>query len=437
MNREDALARRRAAVAAAWKLGNEIVLVGAGGPEPLPGRGDQTYPFRAHSEYLYLGRHLRPGSLLAFDPADPADTSGAAAGWTDFVPLVTEKERIWVGDVPNVGTPLDQVAAWLEARRGRPLAFLGCPPALPADFPGDADLALRLREGLLQVRRPKDEAELELMRAAAAATAAGFAAAREHIRPGISERRLQVEIETAFFRAGATRTAYDTIVGSGPHSAVLHIAPSGRALAAGEMVLIDAGADCDDYCCDVTRTYPVGDGGFSAEQRDLYAIVLAAERAAIDRCRAGVEYKEIHLGAARDLAAGLVDFGLLRGEPGSLVEQGACALFFPHGIGHMVGLGVRDAGGRLPGREPDTRPGLENLRLDLPLAPGYVVTIEPGLYFVPALLQDPARRDAFRTQVDWDRADRMIGFGGIRIEDNVLVTGGEPEVLTAAIPKDP
>jgi Xaa-Pro aminopeptidase len=435
MNHRDALARRRAAAAAAWKLGNEIVLIGAGAPAPMPGRGDQTFPFRAHSEYLYLARHLRPGSILAFDAADPAATSSAENGWTDFVPLVTEKERIWVGDVPNVGTPLDQLASWLEARRGRPLALLGTPPALPAELPGDDDLALRLREGLLQVRQPKDAGELELMRAAAAATAAGFAAAREHIRPGISERLLQVEIETAFFRAGATRTAYDSIVGSGPHAAVFHIAPSGRELQAGELVLIDAGADCDDYCCDVTRTYAVG-GSFSAEQRDLYAIVLAAERAAIERCRAGVEYKQIHLDAARDLAAGLVDFGLLRGDPGALVEQGACALFFPHGIGHMVGLGVRDAGGRLPGREPDTRPGLENLRLDLPLAPGYVVTIEPGIYFVPALLQDAARREAFRTQVDWDRADGLIGFGGIRIEDNVLVTGGAPEVLTAAIPKD-
>jgi Xaa-Pro aminopeptidase len=273
------------------------------------------------------------------------------------------------------------------------------------------------------------------MRAAARATAAGFAAVTGLLRPGVTERQLQIEIEAEFFRAGATGTAYDTIVGSGPNAAVFHFAPSARPLGPGELVLIDAGADCENYCCDVTRTYTAG-GRWSAEQRDLYDVVLAAQCAAIDRCRPGAEWKDIHQQTARDLAAGLTSIGLLRGDPHTLVEEGACALFFPHGIGHMVGLGVRDAGGRLPGREPDTRPGLENLRVDMPLQPGFVMTVEPGIYFVPALLRDRSRRETFRAQVHWELADRLLGMGGIRIEDNVLVTDGAPEVLTAAIPKE-
>jgi Xaa-Pro aminopeptidase len=126
----------------------------------------------------------------------------------------------------------------------------------------------------------------------------------------------------------------------------------------------------------------------------------------------------------------------MRGDPQSLVEQAAYALFFPHGLGHLVGLGVRDASGRYPGREKDPRPELEFLRLDLPLAAGYVTTIEPGLYWSPVILKSRERREKFRREVDWDRVDTMLDFGGIRIEDNVLVTEGEPEVLTAAIPKE-
>ena len=110
-------------------------------------------------------------------------------------------------------------------------------------------------------------------------------------------------------------------------------------------------------------------------------------------------------------------------------------MFFPHGLGHMVGLGVRDGSGVLPGRTKDPRPSLRTLRMDLPLAAGYVVTVEPGLYFIPALLNDPLRRARFRDSVNWPLVDQHLALGGVRIEDNVLVTGGAPEVLTAAIPK--
>lgn len=417
------LDRRRAAAAAAWDLRNEIVLVGAGDFVPLPGGADQTYPFRPHSEYFYLADRSRPCSVLAFDPQE---------GWFDFVPRVSEEEKVWVGDVPDEGLDLAGFAGWLAARQGRPVAVLG------SDVPGvqsDGALRDRLRELLFQVRRPKDEVELERMRRAAAATVAGFAILPDLLRPGLSERQVQIELEAEFFRHGASRTAYDTIVGSGPNAAVFHFAPSARRLAAGELVLVDAGGEVEGYACDVTRTYPAA-GTFSPAQRDLYAVVLAAEKAAIGKCRAGKEYREIHLEAAVDMTRGLVDLGYLVGDPESLVEQDVHALFFPHGVGHMVGLGVRDASGYLPGRERSKRPGLCYLRIDLPLAPGFAVTIEPGLYFSPALLNDPERRSTYRQQVRWDRVEPLIGQGGIRIEDNLVITEGEPENLTVAIPKE-
>lgn len=417
------LQARRDKVAAAWDLDREVVLVASGEPVSVPGHGDQTYPFRPHSEYFYLADRERPGCVLAFDPH---------AGWVDFVPAVSEKERVWTGgQIPDEGVPASGLEEWLAARKGRPVALLGC----PLNVEHDEELGTRLREVLTHVRRPKDDVELERMRQAARATAAAYARLPELIRPGVTERSVQIELEAEFFRAGAQRTAYDTIVGSGPNAAVLHFSPTSRELREGELVLIDAGAEYDGYACDVTRTYPVGPR-FSPEQRDLYAIVLAAQKRAVAGCRAGKEFRDLHIETAVDMTRGLVDFGLLRGEPESLVEQCAHYLFFPHGLGHMVGLGVRDASGRYPGRPKDERPHFETLRLDLPLEPGYVVTIEPGLYFIPALLNDAERRQRYREQVDWDRVDRMLDFGGIRIEDNVLVTAGEPEVLTAAIPKD-
>jgi Xaa-Pro aminopeptidase len=135
------------------------------------------------------------------------------------------------------------------------------------------------------------------------------------------------------------------------------------------------------------------------------------------------------------LTAGLVAMGVMRGNAETLVAQEAHLLFFPHGIGHMVGLGVRDGSGNEPGRSKDPRPCLENLRMDLPLAPGYVLTVEPGLYFIPYLLRDPARRERHRHDVSWALVDQHEGVGGVRIEDSVHVTADGPENLTAAISK--
>jgi Xaa-Pro aminopeptidase len=226
--------------------------------------------------------------------------------------------------------------------------------------------------------------------------------------------------------------AYETIVGGGANSAVLHFAPTQRRFAAGELVLIDSGAEYLGYASDITRTYPVG-GKFDSQQQTLHSLVHAAERAAIDLCAPGVEWRDVHLTAALTIAEGLIDHGLLRGTPESLVESGATWLFFPHGIGHLVGLGVRDAAGPLRERR-DAPPPFPNLRIDMPLEAGMVVTVEPGIYFVRALLCDPEHRHEHRDAVDWDQVDRMLGFGGIRIEDNVLITADAHEVITSDVP---
>ena len=416
------LERRRRAAAEHWQLEDQVALIGAGDKIPVPGRGDRTYPFRAHSEYLYLTDRERPGGVLAFDPHE---------GWVDFVLPVTRDERLWEGaaaDEPG-GVPVAKLAAWLEQRRGRPVACLGAAlPGVASAGPLEADL----RYGLNHVRRQKDVVELARMRAAEHATRTGFAAIAPLIEPGRSERELQIELEAAFFRSGADFLAFDTIVGSGPNSAVLHFPPTSRRCADGELILIDAGAEYRGYASDITRTYPVS-GRFTPEQQELYAIVETAGVRATERCTAGTEWRDVHRTAALVIAEGLVEFGLLRGEPEGLVERGAQALFFPHGVGHMVGLGIRDAGEVLRGREP-AEGEFPRLRVDLPLLPGNVFTVEPGIYLVPALLDDDELRERHRDVVDWERAEAMLGFGGVRIENNVLVTADGYEVLTADVP---
>jgi Xaa-Pro aminopeptidase len=414
------LEARRERVAAALELTNEVLIIGAGQPIPLPENTDQTYPFRAHSEYLYLTGLECPGGVVAFDPSE---------GWRSFVPRVTEDERIWEGLEQPPGDPIAELPGWLERRRGRPLINLGAPLPELATTANAAEVRARFHHA----RRPKDAAEIALLQRAAAATAAGYAAVQPLLNEGITERALQIELEAAFQRGGGDRTGYGTIVGTGPNAAVLHFEPTTRSARQGEFVLIDAGAEVDRYVCDVTRTYVVGKpSGF---QRDLYQLVLGVEERAIGACRPGVEWKDLHLRAAVELTDGLIAMGIMRGAAESLVEQEAHRLFFPHGLGHLVGLGVRDASGTLPGRPKDPRPIFKNLRTDLPLQPGYVITVEPGVYFIRPLLEDPARRERYRDEVNWSLVDRHLDTGGVRIEDNVLVTENDPVVLTAAIPK--
>jgi len=423
---DSAFVKRRQRLAEALQLSDEILLVGAGEPIPLPEVSDQTYAFRSHAEYFYLTGDNSPGGVVAFDPTDLSRKA-----WVIFTPEVTEAERMWEGRRRTVGRNLAALEAWLATRRGRTLVNLG---ATLRGVRSDERLVARIRDQFTHARRSKDETELKLLRQAAKATTRGFCAVRDFVKPGATERDLQIELEATFYRNGADCTGYGTIIGSGSNAAIMHFSPSRRKLRRGDFVLIDAGAEVQRYVIDVTRTYVAG-GKPSPFKRDLFQLVLSVEEAAIARCLPSAEWKEIHLKAATEVTAGLIEMKLMHGKTKSLVEQGAHTLFFPHGLGHLVGLGVRDASGRLPGRAKDESEALKNLRMDLPLARGYVTTVEPGVYFIPAILNDPKRRKRYSSCVNWALVDRHLGSGGVRIEDTVLVADGSPKVLTAAIPK--
>ena len=406
------LERRRAAAAEAWDVDDAVVLVEAGEEIPVPGRGDRTYPFRAHAEYFYLTDRERPGGVLAFDPGE---------GWIEFVKPVTAEELLWTGlegdreGVPEGTRPLDELEDWLADRTTRRLG---------ATDEADEEL----RNELIRVRRPKDEVELERMRVAEEATRAGFEELVRLIEPGLTERELQVSLEATFLRSGGDFLAYESIVAAGDHAAVLHFSPTSRELKAGELLLVDAGVEYRAYASDVTRTYSIG-GELDGEQRLVWETVRRACEASIAACKPGVEWREVHRVAALIIADGLVELGVLSGDPEPLLESGAVTLFFPHGIGHMVGLGVRDAG-VASDEIRDQVPGLPRMRLDIPLQPRHAWTVEPGIYFVAPLLA----RHRDRTDVNWNRVDELLGFGGVRIEHNVLITDDGCDVLTEAIP---
>jgi Xaa-Pro aminopeptidase len=419
-----------------------------------------TFPFRADSNFLYFFDRPEPGSAALFDPGDKTVTL--------FLPERSMDDALWHGELESFESvkarqsvhavlPVEGLERQLEAiAKGRQLDSLAV-----ADFKATArargitgkdlqfDDAAKVGppdvlDAIASLRLKKGPDELAEMRKTAVVTQEAHLAAMKASKPGVKESYLAGLVEGAFARSGCS-AAYGTILSV--RGEVLHNHHHGNTLANGDIVLLDAGAEnAAGYCSDVTRCWPVG-GPFSAEGRDVYDLVLQAELQGIAQVKPKARYRDLHLSACRVLAQGLVDMGLLIGNADSLVEAGAHAMFFPHGLGHQIGLDVHDLeafGDRVHypmGRTRSTQFGLASLRMDMDLEDGMVFSIEPGLYFVPAILRSPDFRQRFKGQVNFEKAERFLsmnggrGFGGIRIEDDVLCTSGGAEVLTAAIPK--
>lgn len=272
------------------------------------------------------------------------------------------------------------------------------------DTPGD----LLDPEPLLhELRLTKDDAALDAMRKAAALTARGHRRAMAATRAGLREYQLRAALEYEWGVRGSVRNAYSTIVGSGPNACVLHYRAGDRELQPGELVLVDAGCEVDYHAADVTRTWPV-DGRFTPPQAAIYALVLKAQKAAIDHCRPGRTFESVHDLTVKVLVEGLVELGLLEGDVNKIIEEETFKRFYMHRTSHWLGMDVHDVGGyHLRGTSRS-------------LEPDMVLTVEPGLYIAP----------------DDDTVDPKWRGIGIRIEDDVRVTDGAPDVLTAEIPKE-
>ncbi len=262
-------------------------------------------------------------------------------------------------------------------------------------------------EILHELRLHKSAEEIELMRRAVAASAAAHQAAVTLTRPGMYEYEIEALLEFHFRRLGATGPAYPSIVASGVNATILHYLENNQQIQDGDLLLIDAAAEYACYCSDVTRTFPVGTR-FSPVQRDVYNLVLTAQKQAIAMVRPGVRFSEVHQRATEILVDGLREFGILSGQTKEIIEKGEHRRFFMHGTSHWLGMDVHDVGKYKLGEESRI------------LEPGMVLTVEPGLYIA---------EDAEGV------SDRYRGIG-VRIEDDVLVTADGHEVLTTAIPKE-
>jgi Xaa-Pro aminopeptidase len=418
-------AARRQRFLEAMGPGAVAILLGA---RPVTRSADTHYRFRQDSDFHYLTGFDHPNAVAVL-------RSDGGPAYTLYVEPREREAEIWTGYRPGVegalrdygaveahpnGAFREHLPRWLEGGR-RIYHVLGRDPELDRRIAETCDsLRLRSRTGVVpadtvvdprsilhEMRLVKEPDEIELLRRAADISREAHESAARLAHGGVFEYELEAALEWVFRRRGAAGPAYPSIVGGGANATVLHYVRNDQKLRDGELVLVDAGCELAGYASDVTRTYPVG-GRLDGERRALYEVVLAAQQAALAEVRPGATLEAIHAAALRELVSGLVALGILAGEVEELVAREAYRPYYMHRTSHWLGLDVHDVGAY--SREGRPRP----------LEPGMVFTVEPGLY-VGA--EDPA-------------APRFRGIG-IRIEDDVVVTGSGCEVLTAAIPKAP
>lgn len=416
---------RRQTVASAWDTlldNNEVVLVYSGEPISKPGGLDQTYTFIPHPAYYWLTGRRRESEVLLY---------AKELGWIEFQLEINPEEAIWEGErsdllVSEKGQNIKDFSAFVAQHHFENTYELGQAVFVQGK-------SFELRKALDRARRKKDASEVKLITELADIANVGYQKIEEILRPGISEKEIQIAYESEIYRRGSHTTPYDSIVGSGMNSAILHALPTQRIVQENEFVLVDAGADIYDYCVDITRTY-YSSGVMIGQHKDLYDLVLKAYHECAAMCRVGVQWRDVHSKAAQVITEGLLQLGILRGSYSDLIEKEVVALFFPHGVGHLVGLRVRDAG-QEENIHPKTYFGAR-LRIDLELEENNLVTVEPGCYFIGSILNNVKIQEKFKEEVNWSELEKWKNIGGVRIEDNFLVKNNGHINLTNVVKKN-
>ncbi len=389
--------------------------------------GDSYYPYRQQSDFYYLSGLNEPEAMIVLIPGrpegefillvrerDPARTQweGAVASFAQLKTEFGADQVFAITELPKLLSELllnKQCIYYLFSEQNLGLQLSECLNALNEairrGITATAEL-IDLAKLLHEQRLIKDEAEIDLMRRAAAISAAAHTKAMQVCQPGMKEYELQAVLEYEFTRGGCHAVAYPSIVAGGSNACTLHYHANQAELENGDLVLVDAGGEYRNYAADITRTYPVN-GQFSAEQRAIYELVLKVQEKVIASIRPGVKRDVMQLLSEREITQGLIELGLLKGDLNQLLETRAFSAFYMHGIGHWLGLDVHDVGAYK----------IDNEWRELKA--GMVLTIEPGIYIAA---------DASQVAAHW----RGIG---VRIEDDILITADGCDVLSAAAPK--
>jgi Xaa-Pro aminopeptidase len=414
---------------------------------------DNTYPFRQNSNFLYYTGISEPGlAMLSFPDSDHDILFSKPASIDDVVwtgPGASREELARDAGIAEE-EDIDRLQELLakEVANGKRVQYL--PPfqtSLLLEFsrllgmgPNEvvAGASTPLMEAVAGQRSVKTDVEIGEIEEALCITDRMHRLAMAAARPGIREYELGSAIQ-AIALSYNRQQAYNPIITV--HGEVLHQNSQEGILEDGRLLLNDSGAESlRYYASDITRTFPVS-GRFTTVQAEVYQIALRMQLGAIEMIKPGISYRDVHLGACRIMVDGLRSMGLMKGDGSNAIEAGAHALFFPHGIGHMLGLDVHDMedlGDIVGYKKKEARSsqfGLNYLRLSRPLKAGFVFTVEPGIYFIPALIDRWQQEGLHKDFLIYDRINEFCDFGGIRIEDDVIVSPTGTRILGPEIPK--
>ncbi|KAG0244519.1 peptidase M24, structural domain-containing protein [Mortierella sp. GBAus27b] len=309
------------------------------------------------------------------------------------------------------------------------------------DAPKGVSLAVNteaLKDAIVNARIYKSAYEIESMRKINHISSNAHVALMKAAKKAQSEVELDALFRYETARFGARGQAYQPIVGVGSNAATLHYGRNSAAINGNydQLCLVDAGAELDCYASDITRTFPLN-GKYAGDSKTVYEIVLQMQKAVLAALKPGVQWEDMHRLAGRIAVEGLQKAGVLKAEfsVDELLKNHVDGVFFPHGLGHMIGLDVHDVGGYPKGVERIQAPGIRYLRMRRVLEPGFVVTVEPGVYFVEFILNEAKNDAAISKYIDWDVVQRFVKVGGVRIEDCVVITETGIDNLTIA-PKE-
>jgi Xaa-Pro aminopeptidase len=421
-------------------VGNGVIILFGNNEAPANYPANSYAPMRQDSSFLYYFGQHRDGLVGVIDIDNDEE-------WL-FGDDIDVEDIVWMGYTPSVAdlaaevgvaktAPMAELAKMVNGQWAKgnkhflpPYRFdtkiqimdlLGIHPSQQKE-----KASLALIQAVVKMRSSKEPQEIEAIERACDVGYAMHTTAQLLIRPGVTERFIGGQVD-GIARSLAQGVSFATIFSQ--HGEIMHGNPSDAKLEAGRLALCDAGCELDDYCSDNTRTMPVT-GKFTQRQLEIYSIVEACHDHVLEVAKPGVKYMDVHFAVCRLMTERLKELGLMKGDTDEAVAAGAHAMFLPHGLGHMMGMDVHDMEGLgqiYVGFDEETRPNLEQfgtncLRMGRRLQEGFVVTDEPGIYFIPALIDNWKASGHCKEFLNFDKLETYKDFGGIRIEDDLLIT---------------